>query len=415
MKRIAVLTIVAVMTLSAVAGANGGAIASQPAAQAPDHRFLRGTSATDIPFEMNSNHIYVTATVNGSRPLSFIFDTGAEMTVLDSAVARDLGLETAGALTAQGSGEKTADGTFAKGVSLTIGGATAVDLSVVAISLDDLTTIEGRKLDGIAGYDFLSRFLVEIDYPRQRINLFDRKSFVYKGKGEHVPFTLVQNVPRVRATVTTTAGSEFAGEFTVDTGSRSALSLNTPFVDRNPALLALANESRLAPFGFGIGGETKTRVGRVAGFRIGRFTLANVVTGFSRDAKGADSTADLAGNIGGEILRRFRVTIDYDHLDMILEPTSALSQPFEYDMFGAILVKDGGDVVIFRVVDASPASDAGLASGDAIVAIGGRATRAMTLDAVQRLFRSKPGKRLRLTIRTKTDERRVDVTLRRLV
>src|SRR5687767_14204454 len=57
-----------------------------------DARFTSGKSALGIPFELDNNHIYVRVSVNGSRPLSFILDTGA-YSIIHERKARSIGLK----------------------------------------------------------------------------------------------------------------------------------------------------------------------------------------------------------------------------------------------------------------------------------------------------------------------------------
>lgn len=47
-----------------------------------DTRSAAGKSALAIPFELVDSHIFLRISVNGSRPLSFILDTGASHTIL---------------------------------------------------------------------------------------------------------------------------------------------------------------------------------------------------------------------------------------------------------------------------------------------------------------------------------------------
>jgi C-terminal processing protease CtpA/Prc len=177
----------------------------------------------------------------------------------------------------------------------------------------------------------------------------------------------------------------------------------------------MADSARPAPFGFGVGGETRTRVGRIPRFTLGGFDLASVVTGFSRDTKGADSTGEIAGNIGGDLLRRFTVTIDYARQKMYLAPNQGLGRPFEYDMFGALLLRDGDAFVLQRVVDGSPAARAGLAVGDAIVSVDGKPASRLSFESVRQLFVSRPGKTVTLKIRNAGNVRDVVVQLERIV
>src|SRR5262245_23292831 len=60
-----------------------------------------------IPFELGTRHIFVKATVNGSRPLSFIFDTGANQALLRLDVAKELNLRLEGEVRSGGAGPGT--------------------------------------------------------------------------------------------------------------------------------------------------------------------------------------------------------------------------------------------------------------------------------------------------------------------
>ena len=57
-----------------------------------DLRFASGRSAVAIPFELDDNHIYLSLSVNGSRPLPFMLDTGASQTLISLKTAHSLNL-----------------------------------------------------------------------------------------------------------------------------------------------------------------------------------------------------------------------------------------------------------------------------------------------------------------------------------
>ncbi|MEQ8679301.1 MAG: aspartyl protease family protein [Cyclobacteriaceae bacterium] len=50
------------------------------------------TPITTIPFELYGDHIIIKASVDDSRPLDFIFDSGSGFTVIDEDISRELGL-----------------------------------------------------------------------------------------------------------------------------------------------------------------------------------------------------------------------------------------------------------------------------------------------------------------------------------
>src|SRR6185295_378572 len=61
------------------------------AAQSPAYRFA-GSSSVRIPLELANDLIVLKVRVNSSRPLHFIFDTGASVSVIDPQSAKALGL-----------------------------------------------------------------------------------------------------------------------------------------------------------------------------------------------------------------------------------------------------------------------------------------------------------------------------------
>jgi len=62
------------------------------------------TSPVVIPFELVTHHILIKGTVNGSRPLSFVFDTGANQALVRMDVAKELNLALEGDVHAGGAG-----------------------------------------------------------------------------------------------------------------------------------------------------------------------------------------------------------------------------------------------------------------------------------------------------------------------
>jgi len=64
-------------------------------------QFASGQSALKIPFELSNNLILVQAQLNDSQPLWFIFDTGANSSIVDAQLVKKLKLRTRGK--AQGS------------------------------------------------------------------------------------------------------------------------------------------------------------------------------------------------------------------------------------------------------------------------------------------------------------------------
>lgn len=98
--------------------------------------------------------------------------------------------------------------------------------------------------------------------------------------------------------------------------------------------------------GHGARGPVRGIVGRVTQVDLGSTTLTDVVTVFAEDALWATPGAD--GNLGTEVLRRFRVTFDYRQERMVLERLERLSGPDPLGLSGITLGAEGAawDVVV---------------------------------------------------------------------
>lgn len=282
-------------------------------------RFDTGNSARNIPFELHNNHIYLQVKVNNSKPLSFILDTGAS-SIISRKRAESLDLKFRGTEQGFGLSENAVEAAIVEGVSLNLFGATLSRQTIAVIALEDLQESSGRTVDGILGYSFLRRFVVEIDYGAKTINLHSPKSFRYKGKGLRVPLIVDADSGLIfaRAVVKPSNRPPIKGLFEIDSGGGHALILNKPFVERNN-LLTAAQKANVVSLG-GIVGSSRAAAGTVEALQIGRSSsIKNVNTYFSLATGGMLASEEFDGNIGNDFLRHFIVTFDYSRRSMILE------------------------------------------------------------------------------------------------
>lgn len=372
----------------------------------PDLKFASGQSARRIPFEFVGKHIYLRARVNDSQPLWFLLDTGAAASYFDAQHAQALGLGV-------------------QGESITVAiSFPGVRLLKQKFSVQPLGfwTYDGHAVDGMLGYDFISRFVIAIDYVNRRIDLFNPQSYRHLGSGEVIPLIMLEDdsggkVPLVRARIMQYGGGPIEGRFIADTGVRSALSFNSPFVEANKLLQSKQKTIQAALGGGAMVRESTQPVGRVPKVQLGSFTFRNPIAIFFQDKKGVLASPEFDGVIGGEILRRFKVVFDYSRQQMILEPNVHLSEPDEYDMSGVLLIAEGKDFKILQVkqvIENSPATDADLRAGDVILALNDRRVEKLTLEQVRRMFR-KEGRSYLLSIARGDEKMHVTIRLRRLI
>jgi predicted aspartyl protease len=375
------------------------------------------TRNTRVPFESIDNAMAAEVRLNGSHRLRFLVDTGAAATVIDVERAKALGLNlSTRTVPGQGGGEQAFAAVPLKVNELALGGEALTDATVYAIPLGILSRFAGVQIDGVLGFEFLSRYAVEIDYAGRALVLHDPAGFRYAGPGEVLPFTLEHNHVQIQADLLRPGHEPLRGKFTVDTGMAAALLLNTPFVTKHDLLTAELKARPAIPLGAGAGGDVRGVVGRVGGLRLGGVTVSEPVTLFTRVAGGYFASDERAGNVGAEVLRQFRVIVDYPRRRLILEKNAQFGEPFEWDMSGLRLLADGADLKAVKVRDVSagsPAAAAGVRAGDEIVAVDGRPAAEFTLSRLHPLFR-RAGEVRRLTLRRGGETVTVEVKLRRL-
>ncbi|HEY7575786.1 MAG TPA: retropepsin-like aspartic protease [Thermoanaerobaculia bacterium] len=369
-----------------------------------------------IPFELINKHIYVPVKVNGSRPLSFVLDTGASAAMIDIDRAKELSLRLEGEIGVGGAGAKRLKGAFVKDASWTLAGLEGFSEPVkVAAPLAHMAPFSGRDFDGILGEDFIEEYVVEIDYAASVLRLHEKKGFVYQGPGAAVPIVRRHGHPVLEAEVTPVGGTPIKGKFVVDVGAGSPLALHSPFVKQHALLRADLPTIRTMGAG-GAGGGVSARTGRVAALTIGPYTLKSPLTLFTQDESGAFAEADLQGNIGQPLLSRFKLFLDYGRDRIIFEPTASLAEPFDRAFSGLAFEAQGKDYATFRVRDVlehSPASEAGIRVDDVVTRVDDRAIAQTSLSELLEML-EKPVAR-KLTIRRGNDVRTVVLTPRRLV
>ena len=109
--------------------------------------------------------ILIPVAVNGRGPYSFVLDTGASLTMLSPRLETELGL--VAGIEANGVGAGGALRVLLHTADISVA---AQHLRDVEVAVGDLSAVEkavGTSLDGILGYNFLSRFAVTIDYEQQ--------------------------------------------------------------------------------------------------------------------------------------------------------------------------------------------------------------------------------------------------------
>ncbi|MDB5092964.1 MAG: hypothetical protein JWO85_1065 [Candidatus Eremiobacteraeota bacterium] len=391
----------------AVAAALAAALASsvEPArsAPAPDD-FSLPSGSTTIPFELVDNHVDLPVTINGKGPFHFIFDTGGA-NYIDSSLAMELGIRKTGKGRLSGVGARTERIAFGKVDTLQVGDATLYNqVFTVGPVRDGFGVSSGKPVDGLIGFEVLSRFVTTFDYDKNEIVLRAPGSAPPAG-GTTMPFVLHGTHVEIPCGVDT-----FAGRCTVDTGSRDALTVLSPFVAAHPSIVP-PNATAIGADGFGIGGAALGRLARTT-LHIGAFTIPDVITDLSTQTQGAFADPHVAANIGAGTWKRFAVTFDYAKRTMTLMPNANYGARETYDRSGTFLIVRDGKIVVADVRPGTAAADAGLATGDVLTAVDDKDAAGMGLATIRDVFRGPAGTVIALAFTNKDGAKTAVLRLR---
>jgi membrane-associated protease RseP (regulator of RpoE activity) len=263
----------------------------------------------------------------------------------------------------------------------------------------------------MVGYETFRRFITRIDYGKGTVTLIMPGAFDPRDAG--TPISINFNGNTIEATALYDGVS---GNFTIDTGSRASLTLNSPFVAAHH--LNKGDKTLDAVTGWGVGGPTRSIAMRGDTLALGPMTINGPVVELSTDTKGGFAETALAGNIGAGILKRFVITLDYEHRVMYLKPTTSHVADLDtFDRAGVWLnLADNGDFSVVDVTKDAPAEQAGLKTGDEITAIDGKPTASLKLYDVREMLRNEaPGTTVTFAVKRGGDTKNVSVTLRDLI
>ncbi|WP_296818146.1 aspartyl protease family protein [Brevundimonas sp.] len=345
-----------------------------------------------IDYEFHGgNRIYLPTTVNGTDTHALL-DSGAEMTVLDAAFARELGLETSGDLPAVGTGG-VSSAQLAEGVTLVIGDLTLRDMTVAVIDLSAIAQALGRPLPVVLGKDAFNELIVDVDFPHHRIAFHAPGTFVAPSDAVEVP--LSEATGGLRSVPVSIEGRQPV-PFDFDIGNGGSLIIFPGYAEEQGLLDGRTSSTVMSG---AVGGMREAGIATFSSVTFGGVKLRDVPAVLPPPGPSAVDSDRTRGNIGIGVLGRFRLITDYTNDRLWLVPISeAISQPFARNRLGLSLRKDADAIVVQYVARNSPASEGGWAQGERIVAIDGVPAADITPEALRDIINGADGRTVRLTL-----------------
>jgi hypothetical protein len=354
---------------------------SAPAPQAvpsASARFAFGGNAAEIPAEFIDGLVFLPLRVNESQPCLFLFDPTAESSSIDPSRAAELGIPSA------------------QSVALELAGVTFFLPALPQVPKPNFAARVGRAYEGTLGKDFVESVVVEIDYARKTVRLYDPAVYQYSGRGTSSHLAFAGTMPVVQAKFSVTSSKVFEASF----GVNPALDVSVLISDHyEGGHHLLSSHLKTIPAMYPNGGENAV-LGRLPVFQVGPIPVQGSIAEFSRENPIVNGSVRLAGEIGAGMLRRYIMVFDYPHQQIIFNPNSEIRSDEQEDMSGIAVIAKGPGLRTFEVAQVrkgTPGADARIQNGDIIVGIDQDPAADLSLEEIRDLFR-RPGHPYKLTI-----------------
>ena len=288
---------------------NGPADVSAQKATAARKKSQQPQAAT--PFQYSQSLIFVKGKINGGRTqYLFLVNTGANTTVIDK---RTAGLLKLPVIRETDSVEGTAGSEYValcSVKSIEIGKTSVKNMEVTRRDLSKFVTLNGQKIDGILGTDFLKNYAVTIDFNAKTIAFANKKAAVARQKT--MPFKIVDGIPRFTVRLNDT----FDTYLNYNSGVSMAPTRNNYI---NVSYGQWQELKRLTPYmnhsnfvsGQGVGGSVYMQVVKIHGLKLCELNL-NSPYMVVQSKEGYFKRDDAIGFFGNNILeKQKKVTIDF--------------------------------------------------------------------------------------------------------
>jgi hypothetical protein len=271
-----------------------------------------------IPLFIRDGKLHLEGTINDSRRLDLIFDTGAEICALyPSARTKGAGLRFDGTTTNSGTGGTTLRRTSSDN---------RLDIAGLRWDHEPVMYVERQAdpADGIVGYPVFEDKVVEIDFDRMVMIVHDsvpahaagfaRTAMPFRG-----PLPAVESILGL-------GDRRVSGLFVLDTAGSGAMIVNQAFATAHGLHGALKSLGTSASRGVG-SAVIRNRVLMLPQLTIAGFALPDVPIHVELPSDG--NQAPPGGVLCLEVLRRFNTILDFRRHEAYFKPNASFDAPYK--------------------------------------------------------------------------------------
>ena len=295
-----------------------------------------------IPFKLINNLVFIPIKVNGIE-LNFLLDSGVEETILFSMEdKKEVSFKNVQKIKLRGLGsEEEIEGLKSTNNVLETHGLMSVN-HMVYIILDqsfNLSSHIGIPVNGIIGHKFFRNNIVEINYQKKKIFVHQNNEEVKKKfdkKFKTLPITIERSKPYIVAKAVVDDVSVPA-KLLIDIGNSDSF-----WIFQNDKI-KLPAKNFPDFLGKGFSGDIEGHRAKISKFSIADFEFKNPIVSFpdSSSIKNVKMVTNRIGSVGGEILKRFTIILDYADQKMYLKKNNKFHDPFSYNKSGITVQHNG--------------------------------------------------------------------------
>ncbi|OOV13076.1 PDZ domain-containing protein [Flavobacterium sp. LM4] len=380
-----------------------------------------------IPFKLINNLVFIPIKVNGIE-LNFLLDSGVDETILFSMDdKKEVSFKNIEKIKLRGLGsEEEIEGLKSTNNILETHGLKSAN-HLVYIILDqgfNLSSHIGIPVNGIIGYKFFKNNIVEVNYQKKRIFVHQNNEKIriaLNKKFKAIPITVERSKPYLTASAIV-KNVNIPAKLLVDIGNSDSF-----WVFENDKI-KLPEKNFPDFLGKGFSGDIEGHRAKIDEFSLADFDFKNPIVSFpdSSSIKNVKMVVNRIGSVGGEVLKRFTIVMDYADKKMYLRKNSKFNEPFTYNKSGISIQHNGLQWVqetvhletvrvstsndenyngnnkndfrykfqlkpIYEIVNVrkkSAAEKCGLLKGDIIISINGNKPYKYTLQQINNLLKS---------------------------
>jgi len=386
----------------------------------------------EIPFQHIYNLIIIPVEINNVK-LNMLLDTGADNSMIFSLPENDsIQLKNHKKVKVRGIGsEEIIEALLSVDNKIKISSYEDNKFPILIVLDQDVNFSSrlGIPVNGVIGYSFFKEYPIEINYQKKIVTIHKTREFLKKKKFKRYLKHAIQVIDkRPYIDVETKIEEDTLDlKLLIDIGLGDGL-----WLFENKKIKA-GNNYFEDILGRGLNGLIIGKKSRVKTVKVADFTLNEALVSYPEEVyfPKIGIIEGRNGSIGGEILHRFNVVLDYQEQFIYLKKNSKFKKPFNYNMSGIVVQHNGVEFVqeairletksnyglkvnegldnfnesnfrykfslkpvfeIASVRSGSPADLAGIQPGDKIVRINKKKTHGYTIQKISDLLQSEEGK-----------------------